>query len=280
MRYVEKLMITHGLPGSGKTSWSETLESNRDVFVLHADDIREKFYSFGGRYTVRDYIVMGMQEWRGQPNVVVDALVLTNDDIFNVVTLFSEYVHGHLEVVVHYWNEDRKTCLKNDGGRREEESTSMILNARYEDVDVEGLNKRLFAYGAKGIEVTDVVRHDVMLKPDWYLFCKSGVDFGRNGKLRSERWSVGGEYGSCYGGKHMTDGEEPCEFTELDNLFDKKCPELKYRDYREIKKRCISTEETTQSEYYGGYTNYMNWVCDLKKMYEILKEFGYNVIPE
>ena len=228
----------------------------------------------------REYIQYGIDDWRWQSTVVLDGLFLTNNDIFNAITFFSEYAScGGIEVIVHRWNEDRETCVKNDGGRREKKSTGTILNATYEEVDVEALNNRLQKYGAKNIKVTEVVRHDVVLKPDWIRYFKACADFGRDGKLRSATWSLGGEYGSCYGGTSRSDGEEPLDFDELDNLLDKKCPELKYRDYREIKKKCISTEETTQSEYYGGYTNYMNWVCDLKKMYDLLHELGY-VITE
>ena len=282
MRYVEKLHILMGLPGSGKTTFAEEVKNSpegKDVFVIHADDVREKYF-WSNRYTIRDYIRKGMEGWRGQPNVVVDALILTNDDIFNVLTLFTEYVCAKLEVVIHRWDEDRETCLKNDGGRREKKATGIILNATYEDVDIEMLNKRLVGYGAKGVEVVEIVLHEVKLKPDWYRFFKTRVDFGRDGKLRSERWSIGGEHGSCYGGHRYSEGEEPLEFDVLDQLLDEKCPELKYRDWREIKRKCVTTEETTESEYYGGYTNYMNWVCDLKKIYDLLEDLGYIVENE
>lgn len=277
MRTVEKLVVMMGLPGSGKTHLAEEIGNIWDnTYVMHLDEIREKYSFYRKEYNHRDYILKGMENWRWQSKIVLDGLFLTNEDIFNALTCFPEYAsNGGIEIVVHRWDEDREACLKNDGGRREKKSSGMILNAEYEEVNVDGLNDRLQKYGAKNIKVTEVVRHKVVLKPDWIRYFKTYVDFSKDGKLRSERWSLGGEYGSCYGGRSYSDGEEPLAFDELDRLLDKKCPDLKYRDYREIKRKCISTEGTTESEYYGGYTNYMNWVCDLKKMYDMLAELGY-----
>jgi adenylate kinase family enzyme len=278
MRNIEKLTIVMGLPGSGKTTLAEKMKeesSSKDIFVLHLDEIREKHNFWRKEYQALEYIRNGMEDWRGQPHVVLDGLFLTNTDLFHAMTMFTEYAYGVLEITIHRFDADRDACLKNDGGRREKKSTNTILNAKYEDVDIAALNDRLQKYGAKNMKVVKVMDHDVVLKPDWIRYYKSHVDFGKDGKLRSDKWSLGGEHGSCYGGRRYSDGEEPLDFAELDDLLDEKCPDLKYKDYRAIKEKCISTEETCESEYYGGYTNYMNWVCDLKKMYDMLTEMGY-----
>ena len=279
MRIVEKIVVMMGLPGSGKTYLAEEIGNMWDnTYVMNLDEIREKYGFWRKEYNHKDYIFNGMESYRWQSKIVLDGLFLTNEDIFNALTCFSEYASsGGIEVIVHRWDEDRETCLKNDGGRREKKSSGTILNAAYEDVDIGGLNDRLQKYGAKNVKVVEVVRHKVFLKPDWIRYFKTYVDFGKDGKLRSERWSLGGEYGNCYGCHGYSEGEEPLEFDALDKLLDEKCPDLKYRDYREIKRKCISTEETCESEYYGGHTNYMNWVCNLKKMYDMLAELGYVV---
>lgn len=270
----KQLIILQGLPGSGKTEFAKQQNaesSNKDIHVIHMDEVREKC-GWGSRYSVSDCINDGLKSYRGQNTVLLDGLFLTNDDVYNAICYVDSHLVCPMRVVVHRWNEDRDTCVKNDGGRREKKSTGMILNATYEELDVDGLNSRL---AGREIEIVDVIQHEVELKPDWIRYFKSCPVVDSDGKLRSAQWSLGGEHGSCYGGRHYSDGEEPCEFTELDDFLDEKCPDLRYRHYRAIHRECVTTEENTESEYYGGYTNYMNWVCDLKKMYEMLKDFGY-----
>jgi hypothetical protein len=268
-----------GLPGSGKSSWAEEVRNdsrNSDTYIIHLDEIREKYCFWGNGYAARDYIITGMGDWRRQPHVVLDGLFLTNDDLFQAITCFDGYTGSKINVIVHRWDEDRETCLKNDGGRRETKSTGTILNAPYEDVDINLLNNRLTRYGMHHVEVAQVIRHKVTLKPDWIRYYKSCVDFCDDGKLRSERWSIGGCYGNCWDSSmRYSEGDEPLDFAALDDLLDAKCPDLRYRHYRQIRQECVSTEETFEREYYGGCTNYMNWVCDLKKMYNLLIELGY-----
>jgi hypothetical protein len=275
MGNLECVLITMGLPGSGKTSFANEVRSANETHVIHLDEIRERHYSYHKEYNACDYIRKGMSGWRGQPQVLLDGLFLTNNDLFNAITTLSEYAARKMYVIIHRWEADRDTCLKNDGGRREKRSTKTILNAKYEEVDLESLNERLKVYGADYIEVSKIIRHDVVLKPDWIRYFKTHVGFGSDGKLRSERWSLGGKRGSCYGGTYYSDGEEPLEFDELENLLESKCPNLLHRHYRYIWKDCVRTEETTEDEYYGGYTNYMNWVCDLEKLYQALAMYGY-----
>jgi hypothetical protein len=270
-----------GLPGSGKTHFASEFERDtNNKYVIHLDDIREKKYFYRKDYSIRDYVRDGMEGWRGQHEVILDGLFLTNDDLFNAITFFTEYADRKMYVIIHRWDADRDTCLKNDGGRRNKKSTSTILNAKYEEVDVDALNTRIANFGAPYIEVSKVIRHTVQLKPDWIRYFKTHIDFGTDGKLRSEKWSLGGKRGSCYGGTYYSDGEEPLEFVELENLLERKCPNLLHMHYRYLWKDCVKTEEHTEDEYYGGYTTYMNWVCDLEKLYELLENYGYTTNRE
>ena len=274
MRNIDALIITMGLPGSGKTHFANKSKSN-ETHVINLDEIRDKKFFNHKDYRIHDYIREGMKSWRGQHQVMLDGLFLTNCDLLDAILCFREYADHKMYVVVHHWAADRETCLKNDGGRREKRSTKIILNAKYEDVDIEFLNEQLKSFKAEYIEVSKVIEHDVVLKPDWIRYFKTHISFGTDGKLRSESWSLGGKRGSCYGGTYYSDGEEPLEFDELEDLLEKKCPNLLHRHYRYIWKDCVKTEERTEDEYYGGYTTYMNWVCDLEKMYAILKDYGY-----
>jgi hypothetical protein len=95
-------------------------------------------------------------------------------------------------------------------------------------------------------------------------------------KLRSERWCTGGAYGNCWN-DHLSpvSGDDPLEFDELDDLLEKIAPNVTFLHYKKIRNRCVSTEDSYESDYYGGGCNYMNWVCDLEELYSILEELGY-----
>ena len=265
--------ILMGLPGSGKTHFAteyQKSDEGRHACVVFMDELMEKY---GWRnLNVREVLREGISRRRFAYTFMIDGLFLTNQALADAISVVCEY-HLSADVVIHRWKENRKICELNDGGRREKNSTQMIRNAAYEEVDVDWLTTKLKNYDVRNITI---VEHDVVLKPDWIRYVKTVDVTLVDGKLRSERWSCGGCRGNCYDSSmYYYDGEEPSKFTALDKFLDEKCPNLLYKDYRKISEQCISTEEESEAEYYGGSTSYMRWVCDMKKLYELLKEMNY-----
>ena len=45
-------------------------------------------------------------------------------------------------------------------------------------------------------------------------------------------------------------------------------------------RNCVEIEESYESDYYGGGCYYKRYVCDVEKLYETLRELGYDVTPD
>ena len=274
-----ELDILMGLPASGKTTYAEKNVKPPLDYLIDFDEIRENIWLRGKNLDIEKIIDIGMQRLCASSRkriqrVVVDGLFLTNEHILQVIKNIAKY-YNEVNVVIHRWNEDRDTCLKNDGGRRENPSTNTILNAVYEEVDVEWLNSEIDDYQAA---IVNIVHHKVKLKEDWYCYFRTYLSFEKDGMLRSPTWVTGGIYGNCYD-NHMevVSAEDPLEFDAFDNLLEEICPTITFLHYKKLRQYCVSIEDTREDDYYGGYTLKNNWVCDLQKMYERLSELGYIV---
>ncbi len=271
-----KLYVMMGLPGSGKSTEADRIASEvpaSHVHVLHMDELRNSF-KYRKDAPMRSIIDSELSRVCGKLyHVVLDAPVFTNEDLFQAITAVAPSFHK-VKVVVFHWNEDRDTCLKNDGGRREVSSATTIMHAPYEDVDVEALNERLKDWDA---EITKVVEKRVHLKPGWQRnFRHSGLWISEDMKIRSDKWCTGGSYGNCWDNDlRPVSPDKALEFVELDKLLMQVAPTLTFLQYKMINNYCVEQEESYDRDYYGGGTSYLNWVCDLQKLHEKLVEFGY-----
>ena len=271
-----KLHVMMGLPGSGKSTEADKIASefsSSHVHVLHMDELRSSF-KYSKKASMRSIIDSELSRLnKTLYNVILDGPVFTNEDLFQAITAVAPSFH-HVKVIVYHWNEDRETCLKNDGGRREVSSATTILHAPYEEVDVQALNERIRDWDA---EITKVVEKKVHLKPGWQRhFRHSGLWISEDMKLRSDKWCTGGAVGNCWNSSlSPVSPDKALNFTELDKMLIHLAPNLTFLQYKIINDTCVSQEESYDHDYYGGGTSYLNWVCDLKELHEKLEEFGY-----
>lgn len=274
--YDIKLYVMMGLPGSGKSTEANRMAAEvpkSHVHVLHIDELRSSF-RYRQNAPLRSIINSELSRVQSKLNhVILDGPVFTNEDLFQAITAVAPSFKK-MKVIVYHWNEDRDTCLKNDGGRRDVSSATTIMNAPYEDVDVAGLNERLKDWNA---EITKVVEKRVSVKPGWQRnFRHSGVWIDQDMKIRSDKWCTGGSYGNCWDNQlRPVSPEKALSFQELDKMLLHLAPNLSFLQYKVINDSCVSQEESYDSDYYGGGTSYLNWVCDLQKLHEKLVEFGY-----
>lgn len=85
-------------------------------------------------------------------------------------------------------------------------------------------------------------------------------------------WRTGGiGGGSCWGdgGHFALDGDVEPEFTALDNILSKICPNITFLQYKQIMCATQSFDET-EYEYYGNSTKYKYVYISMKDLYDQL----------
>lgn len=93
-----------------------------------------------------------------------------------------------------------------------------------------------------------------------------------------KRWSLGGEGGNYLGKRWSISSEEQKEFVELDDFLIKVVPDISFLQYKRIFNHCVDKVEWHEYDYYSSGTDETCWRCDMKKLYEMLKEM--NLIKE
>ena len=278
-----RLEFMVGLPGSGKSTLAKELElKNRSLRkVVNFDNSFElsnwdRANESDRARIIRNCFNDGLYNKRIE-TLILDGLFLTHEDIVRVLKATNK-MFQNIEVIIHQFNEDRDTCIKNDGGRREVSSTNTILHADYELINKEKLEKMIVDAGCDNAHVTKIVKHKVVLKPGWERFFRGKVSIFEDGKMRSDKWCVGGTCGSCWGDRvsPVTPDKQP-DFEELDELLMNVCPSITFLQYKKIMRSCVDFEENYESEYYGGGCTYKRYVCDMKKLYSTLEEFSCNL---
>lgn len=270
-----------GLPGSGKTTYAKELERKKHGIAKRIDfDATFKLREWGSanvgeKHRIVRNAVENEIRYRIPNTLIMDGLFLTHEDVAETINALKG-MFSHIDIVIHQWNEDREMCVKNDGGRREEDSTNTILHAKFEQISPARLTALLQSKNCENVGVATIKNHTIQLKPDWERYFRGRVYVWEDGKMRSQKWCTGGAYGSCWGDKlsPVTPDEQP-EFDELDSLLADICPNITFLQYKKLMRGCVEIEESRESDYYGGGCTYNRYVCDIKRLYEILEEFGY-----
>lgn len=269
-----------GLPGSGKTTFSKEFE--------HKQKGKAKRIDFDTTFKLREWNKASVSEkhriirntveseirYRVPDTLVMDGLFLTHKDIVETVIALRP-MFSHINLVIHQWNEDRETCVKNDGGRREEDSTNTIMHAKFEQISPARLEAMFQSNNCENVGVATIKHHTVQLKPSWERYFRGKTYVWEDGKMRSEKWCTGGTYGSCWSDKlSPVSGEQQPDFEKLDELLSEICPNITFLQYKKIMRECVDIEESYESDYYGGGCNYSRYVCDMEKLYVCLENMG------
>ena len=120
------LYITMGLPGSGKTTWSnEKLNQlkglNTGVYsqIIDIDAIMKR----GGNLSERLLSKLN-NLYHTYNNTILDGLFLNNDDLLKILDVLKLCRYKFDVIEINYWNENKELCLWNDKYRRSLNSKS------------------------------------------------------------------------------------------------------------------------------------------------------------
>jgi hypothetical protein len=216
-------------------------------------------------------------------SLTFDGLFTTNKCVVEFIEQLINYFNSNssvlrysggvtLNVYIHYWNENREQCIKNDEWRgREQSAKATIQNIPYEKLDMAYLKNTLMN---KNVYFMDPAIHEVKVL-DTYDKYFDPLNNTYQDKCYSDTWDTGGHWGNCWGDEGEITPEPQPEFNTFDELLEKVAPDISHLQYKRLYRECVTIEEGTDVGYYGSYTYYNRYVLDLKKCYEMLKEMGY-----
>lgn len=287
MESIKKIILTVGLPGSGKTTFCEKyVEDNKDKKVNHIEFDKYRKTSYGKNIGFESVLLKRMKEYEDEI-LLLDTLLLDNHGVINSIKVLKDNLEAinDIEIEVHYWNLDRESCLYNDTGRRKENSEITIKNAVLEELNIDSIKE------ATSLEKIYLFTHNVKRKSELQLALDlledkiveeiyDEYDEDKKRYLYSDKWLVRGtqryytnsNWDSAY---RSIEGEEAItEFKQFDKMLEQMCPLLTFTDYKELKKVAVDIEEIDEDDYYTCAT-YKRWRCDLDKLEEYLKSKNY-----
>lgn len=293
MESIKKIILTVGLPASGKTTFcKEYVKVNDSQYeeydnpINHIEFDKYRKTSYGKNLNFENVLLKRMKEYRDEI-LLLDTLLLNNHGVIDSINILKDNLENidNIEVEIHYWNLDRETCLYNDKGRRDKDSEITIKNAKLEEIDIESIKK------ATSLEKIYLFTHDVKRKSELQLALDllenkiieevyDKYDEEDKRYLYSEKWLVrgteryyvGSNWESEY--RQLESEEAIIEFEEFDNLLKQLCPSLTFIEYKELMKVAVDIEEFDKDDYYS-YATYKRWRCDLDKLEEYLKSKNY-----
>ena len=253
--------ILVGLPGSGKTYWASSQKDKYAKFLIVDCDTLEQVYHKNYMNRIYDNIANNFYGNYDNSFIIIDGLFLTNNSIVKVINSLGP-LKKNFKFILHIWNEDRDTCLKNDNGRRKNASTTMIKTGVFEQIDLNSIKTQT------GLNI-NTQKHVVELKPDWAFFADEQKNV-KDGKLCSNTWII-----SC-SSDFYTPELQPKDFLELDELLEKIYPTITYLQYKKLFRECVSIETIYDYEYYVGDITKGRYVCDIEKFYNLIGNFKKN----
>lgn len=278
----KSLVILWGLPGSGKTTYAQELAPNHNQRYRSSDAVivdGDRYRSYKGDAFINT-IAGEIRDYANRVStkcVILDCLLTTNADAIKLLLAIKEAMNANhpyrsphninfngLTIKVVWWKKDIASCLHNDRGRRQKDSTITIMNMPFEEPSENFLKDF----------VNDVVCKEVVRKPDWKVWSEEN-GCGHSHLMKSDEWSLGGSCGCIGGGTYPVSAEpQPISFKEFDDVLERICPTITFMQYKKLYADCVRTETRGDSDYYGGSTEHACFVCDLEILYKGLVGLG------
>jgi len=266
--HIKELHISVGLPGSGKTTLFKKLYSAQGRTICCHIECDSYLRIHRSRYKDMEALLKDRMR-TFQDITFLDGLFLNKQDIYRILKIAKEENIAVDKVIIHYWTPDRDACQWNDIGRREEDSSITIANAEIDSVEKIMKANRSFENIKFEMQVYDVVK-----KEPWKVFADSnGLYTNEDGILSGESWCLGGSWNDCWGSTGSVSPSSPPEgFFALDNLLEKIAPNISFLQYKKILNECVSTDEFSDHDYYGGSTYHNKQMLNVIALYNYLIE--------
>lgn len=299
--------ILMGLPGSGKTYWAEhnyptsnfcnysgrmiiSLDNYKDKENWISSALDEEFKNYMDCCHVEkvDACIDGpLTTYKHLEKVIDEILIYMKDNC-----KWKQYGAGDYELsfIIHQWDENRQACFHNDMYRnRSIKSGASIAFFDYVNIDenfIKCLKKHLENFQIQhnitlNIKLIKKVEHMVekstLYEQKFEPACDNKWGHGNDPKgmyLYSEDWSLGGEWGNCWGDHGPVHGEPAKEFIEFDDFLEDIVPNITFLQYKKIKNHCVEQIDWHESDYYSSGTDSACWRCDMRKLYDMLKEMN------
>lgn len=100
--------------------------------------------------------------------------------------------------------------------------------------------------------------------------------------LKSESWTTGGTWGSCWNDQLTPISPEPAptSFYDFDEFLGDIVPDIKFMQYKAIEGRFISSDEDSDSDYYGGVQYSAYFTADIRGVLDYLIEHDIISVDE
>jgi hypothetical protein len=259
----KKITLLWGLPGSGKTTYAESLQRNVMVSVVDLDGLQK------GMKFLEDKVISALSS---SDHVILDGLITTNFSALRIMDAIHQKMSSRYKLLweIVYWHPDIDACLWNDRERRSQNSEITIRHTKVEEPSRELLD-------AFDITEKRFIKKKVVRKPVWFMWGDDNIGtIEKDGILKSMEWSLGGTVRGYDGYESRVYPEsQPIAFKEFDQLMEKLCPNISFMQYKLIYNECVSVNsDLGRSDYYGGSTSHARFECDLAKLYLMLEEKG------
>ena len=300
-----------GLPGSGKTYWAEhnyptsNYCNHNGRMIVSLDKYKDHKDKETWIWAALDEEFKLYMENYSHINVVdvcIDGPITTYDHLIKVIDDILLYMKTYCKIRkykddydiafnIHQWNEDRESCLHNDRYRnRDKKSNASIALFEYTEIDenlIKLLKKHLENFQVKNDiilniksikKISHMVQKSTMYERKFEPACDNKYGHGSDPQgmyLYSEDWTLGGEWGNCWGDHGHVSAGNPKEFVEFDDFLEEIAPNITFLQYKKLRNHCVEQIEWHVPDYYSSGTDEACWRCDMHKLYDMLKEMNY-----